>query len=562
MFEHKRFFEAKPQNLLGIYTQPDLKEIFKDICLDMNLLKNIFISMDLCAEIYPARINYNVMNGNLEISDMVYEFPAFNFLSEPLPLSFHNIKNFVSSNKKNESVFSQKSDSSKKSIQFVFNGFQIKSSSCHLEKSRCLNSLSSMTNNLTKSTNNLMNESMTSSMFNIPFYSSSTSSPSQLASLFFRIQVNLRYLTANNFMDIDDSINTTPNTPKEKTLQSNKITSERPVLKRNQSKLDSLLEFELDPVTFRNNSYPSTTNGTTNILESPSLSSTNSPTRKSKAHLNFNNNGALIDVELYQTRYCSRLTRKKCGIECLLSLDHIHGEFIELRACAPESWREELFFFVQDLYGLVEQVIRDSYSNLNLERHYLDFKPVILSDETSKDGIHLGLISFENIFSPKDIIEMQYELTKNKMLKKKFLDLVCCGSEKIEKNLIYGIDLPFCQINDYTRRMLCAYLDKTDPMGRDWSILAFLLGLQDILPKLDELFNVAKFTISKTECVLNEWCRKKTDEATVRYLINKIADLDRKDVYDVMLNTINLFQIKMSTDSGIQNSNQTLASLK
>jgi hypothetical protein len=568
LFEHKRFFEAKPQNLLGIFSQSELKEIFKDICADINLLKNIFISMDLCAEVDPVRIKYNIMNNSnnssIETNEMVYEFAAFNFLSEPMPLAFHNIKNFVSSSKKNELLPHQKSESSKKSTLFVFNGFQIKSSLYHLEKTRHLNGLS---NNLTTSTNNLMNESMTSSMFNPFFISSSLLSSSQLASLFFRVQVNLRYLTTNSFMDyaVNYNVNTTPNTPKEKTNQVHKITSERPILKRNQSKLDSLLELDLEPISFNNNSYPSTTNGTTNILESPSLSSTNSPTRKSKTHLNMNNSGALIDVELYQTRYCSRLERKNCGIECLLSLDHKNGEFIELRACAPESWREELFFFVQDLYGLVEQVIRDSYSNLNLERHYLDFKPVLIPNDLNKDGLNLGLISYESVYSPRDVIQMQYEITKDSTAKKKILDLICCGSEKIEKNFIFGIDLPFNQINDYTRRMLCIYLDKTDSMGRDWSILAFLLGLQDILPKLDEILNqqhMLKFPISKTDCVLNEWCKKRTDQATIKYLINKIADLDRKDVYDLILNTINLFQMKISTDSGIQNSNQTLASLK
>jgi len=71
-----------------------------------------------------------------------------------------------------------------------------------------------------------------------------------------------------------------------------------------------------------------------------------------------------------------------------------------------------------------------------------------------------------------------------------------------------------------------------------------------------------KFPVSKTDCVLNEWCKKRADQATIKYLINKIADLDRKDVYDLILNTLNLFQMKISTDSGIQNSNQTLASLK
>jgi hypothetical protein len=39
---------------LGIFTQSELKEIFKDICADVNLLKNIFISMDLCAEVDPV----------------------------------------------------------------------------------------------------------------------------------------------------------------------------------------------------------------------------------------------------------------------------------------------------------------------------------------------------------------------------------------------------------------------------------------------------------------------------------------------------------------------------
>ena len=74
--------------------------------------------------------------------------------------------------------------------------------------------------------------------------------------------------------------------------------------------------------------------------------------------------------------------------------------------------------------------------------------------------------------------------------------------------LIYGIDMPLLAMNPYTKHMLCVYLDKKDPMGLDWSILAVMLGLQDILPKVDELALVKiqqpSKNFSKTEYVLNE----------------------------------------------------------
>jgi hypothetical protein len=518
LFEHQRYYfeTAKPQNLIGIYTMSQIRDLFQDVCVDVDLLRQIFVSMDLCAQV----------EGNLE-------FAAFNFLSEPMPLAFHTIKNAVQSQ-------STSSKTTKKSTLIVFNGFQIKCSTFHLDKTKSLTSTVS---------NNLMTASMTSSSM-FQSHSTPTLCPSQLPSIFFRIQSNLRsYLSStsgvhHHHQASSPSSSSSTASSSEHLPQSNplsKVSPERPTLQRNQSKLDSLDD----------SSYPSTSNNTTNILESPSLSSTNSPTRK--IITNASSNGALIDVDIYQTRYCSRLTRKLCGIECLLSLDHLNGDYIELRACAPESWREELFYFVQDLYALLEQIMRESFPNLNLERHYLQFAPVFIPHESNSDGVNFGLAVFDAVYSPREIIFMQLQSKANR---NKLCDLICCGSEKIESLLVYGIDLAFSQINGYTSRMLCAYLDKVDPMGRDWSILAFLLGLQDVLPNLELK------SVSKCECVLQEWCKARPDQATVRYLISKIADLDRKDVYDLILNTCGLFQMKLSTDSGIQNSNQTLASIK
>ena len=108
--------------------------------------------------------------------------------------------------------------------------------------------------------------------------------------------------------------------------------------------------------------------------------------------------------------------------------------------------------------------------------------------------------------------------------------------------------------------MLCSYLDRVDPMGRDWSILAFLLGLQDFLPKLDMS---ATATGSKSDAILTEWARARPPEqATVRALLAKINDLSRLDIYELLASTIVPFWMRLSKDSGIQNSNQTLASLK
>lgn len=154
------------------------------------------------------------------------------------------------------------------------------------------------------------------------------------------------------------------------------------------------------------------------------------------------------------------------------------------------------------------------------------------------------------------------------LLKTRLVDLIYCGSDNIERNALHGLDLPFSYVNAYTRRMLCAYLDRVDPMGRDWSILAFLLGLQDLLPKLDpptptESTQPTESSSSKCDSILVEWCRTRSPEmSTIRTLLAKINDLGRLDVYDMICHTIAPFRMRISKDSGIQNSSQTLASLK
>jgi len=140
----------------------------------------------------------------------------------------------------------------------------------------------------------------------------------------------------------------------------------------------------------------------------------------------------------------------------------------------------------------------------------------------------------------------------------KLSNLVFCGSDFISRNVIYGIDLPIDQITAYASRMLSVYLDKSDPMGLDWSILAVVLGLADILPKVEEM----KSDVSKTGYVLSEWMVTRHESATIRNFLVKIKDLGRQDVLEMIVNAVDLFRVNISKDSGIQNSNQTLASFK
>ena len=101
--------------------------------------------MDLCAEVETSRIASGDMGPGE--NDLVYEFASLNFLSEPMPLAFHTIKNLASTfNTQRNSNFSKKS----KSSIIIFNGFQIKCSTYHLDKTKTLNNISTSTNNLHK----------------------------------------------------------------------------------------------------------------------------------------------------------------------------------------------------------------------------------------------------------------------------------------------------------------------------------------------------------------------------------------------------------------------------
>lgn len=547
LFSHERFFNVKPTCLNGIYTKSDIKEIYSDLMNNQDnfdLIKDIFISFDLCTELEDSVTTSK---------DLVYEFNALNFLSEPVPVAFQTLKLMHNSNKP---------------LTFVFNGFRLKCSSFHIDKNF------DFVSNLINNNQSLMNGSMTSMTssfvhFNPPpiLLNLNLNNSSQLAYLFFRIQTHLRLLTTNfyNNLELEDLINNN-NSSDLNNYYSNKYNSLKNSKQNsfdNYNKSDSNQNNYLQPQDM--NYFTNKVSKSLTSLASSSANHNHNNRLANHSSHHFNNTkmttSIISDIELQQTRYCSRIMRKNLNMECLIILDHLNGEYIELKACSIDLYRDELFYFVEDIFSLIKQVINDSCPGINLEKHYLSFKQIQLPPAPAtqtNSSINLGIVTHDCIFTPKDIITKQ--LTNNSQILKcpktghqaKLIDLICCGSERIEKSLIFGIDMPITQMNDYTRRMLCVYLDKVDPMGRDWSILAFLLGLQDILPVLDETINTSStISISKCDYVLNEWSRLKPEQATIRNLISKINDLDRKDVNEIIFNTNYLYYVNNLTSSNL-----------
>jgi hypothetical protein len=363
-----------------------------------------------------------------------------------------------------------------------------------------------------------------------------------VATMFPRIQVNLRNLSnySDEYTNNHQSTQVNGANSTQESHLINNFMNMYPTNGNNNSVSNVTNPGSVNPIEY-GNSYLSLT--PSNLKANTAIEQVTTLTNK------YSN--TLYDIELIQWRFGSKLTRYNSNLECLLTVDP-DGEFIELKARAPSSKKEELFYFVQDINNLVQQVILDSCPGLNIEIHYLSQNILTRSSNTNSTIT----------YSPKALYQMQLEnknfLTTSNNDKEKFIDVVCCGSEQVSKNIVLGIDLPLnTGLCLYTRRILSKLLDDIDPMGRDWCLLAVILGLQDYLPKLDNLL----LNISKTNYLLDEWTREKQN-TTIRTLIEKLSELGRKDVCDLVMNTSILFKVNMSEDSGIRNSNQTLSSSK
>ncbi|XP_071115765.1 death-associated protein kinase 1-like [Haliotis cracherodii] len=244
------------------------------------------------------------------------------------------------------------------------------------------------------------------------------------------------------------------------------------------------------------------------------------------------------DTDLYQwhhgTKYC-------CGdLEGMIDMDR-HEQYLEIKVRGSPEARSSLFYFLEDLVNIVEQVIDNVCPGLCVERY-------TLSPSQLKE--HNKII---RSYSPTEILRMQIDNRHSMVLSgevyEDFGDIVCMGSEEIMASICLGMDLDISHLSIHTRRLLSYLLDPTEHMGRDWCLLAVTLGLSDSLPVLDKEANQQ---VSQTDRVLEEW--SKQHSASVRLLISKLKELNRLDCIEAILRTTTPFRVPNYEDQSTEES--------
>ena len=262
-----------------------------------------------------------------------------------------------------------------------------------------------------------------------------------------------------------------------------------------------------------------------------------------------------VDNDLYQWHHGSKYT---CGLlEAMITLEN--GEqVIEVKARGPPDSRTSLFYFFEDICEVVESTLDDCCPGIAFERHLLSVKE--LSDHAQT--VHS--------YAPNTVLQAQLagktQLTLDEETTEDFFDLVCFGSTEIKACLTLGISLHISYLDVHSRQLLSRLLDPSDPMGRDWCLLAVSLGLTDTVPHLDDQ---RRHSESRTDRTLEQWARG--PNATISVLIHKLQELGRQDAIDGLLNTGPLMKVfhgeaspeEPTTPTGGQchSSNNTLSSV-
>ncbi|XP_041373234.1 death-associated protein kinase 1-like isoform X2 [Gigantopelta aegis] len=244
------------------------------------------------------------------------------------------------------------------------------------------------------------------------------------------------------------------------------------------------------------------------------------------------------DSDLYQwhhgTKYC-------CGdLEGMIDMDK-HEQYLEVKVRGTEDSRKQLFYFLEDLVTIVEQVVENVCPGICTERY-------TLSPSQLKE--HSKIV---RSYSPTEILRMQLEDRHSIVLsgeqQEEFVDIVCMGSQDILDSIILGVDLDVSHLTLHTRRLLCYLLDPSEPMGRDWCLLAVTLGLSDALPTLD---SENCYQVSQTDRVLEEW--SKQHNANVRQLLLKLKEFNRIDAMEALLRTGIPFKVPTFEDQSTEES--------
>lgn len=244
------------------------------------------------------------------------------------------------------------------------------------------------------------------------------------------------------------------------------------------------------------------------------------------------------DCDLYQwfhgSKYCTG-----SGCEALITLE-LHENVIELKSravIAGDLTASEVYQFQESLAGVVVGALQDCLPGVQVQVAYLSAIDLAMHDPRpyaypSRDVL-LALVNEKET--------VQRARGSQGVEEEKLCNLVAFGSELLLSSLVPGLEMHVSRLPLDTRRQLCALLDPSDPMGRDWCLLAVRLGLSTELPVVEGDRDSAG---SPTDRVLSLWSAD--SEATLSKLVKALTSLSRTDAVDSVLATVSAVNDLMS----------------
>ncbi|KAF7635152.1 hypothetical protein Mgra_00005435 [Meloidogyne graminicola] len=244
-----------------------------------------------------------------------------------------------------------------------------------------------------------------------------------------------------------------------------------------------------------------------------------------------------MDAELLQWKNCSKMQSGK--MEALVRLI---SDSVEIQIRGPSLMANTAIYFLEDLSNLVEQTASEVAPGISTEKHFLS--PKHLKEHKNNPAS----------FTPEIIMEMQLNesliIENSDGEQEEFTDVVCFGSTEVAGLLSLGIDISVAQLQPCTRSELAALLDPSDPMGRDWSILAVRLNLAEALPSVDSTGQC----LSRTDQLLAEWALTSNENISIGRLATILHEMGREDVKQLLFRRVPLYLFN-STNTQQQHNN-------
>lgn len=235
------------------------------------------------------------------------------------------------------------------------------------------------------------------------------------------------------------------------------------------------------------------------------------------------------DCDLYQwfhgSKYCTGN-----GCEALITLEQ-DEQVIELKcraAVAGDQSASDIYQFREEIARVIVGTLQDCLPGLRVQVAYLSAVDLAMHDSSpyaypSRDVLLALVNETETVRRVSGSQGVEEE---------KLCDLVAFGSDSLLSSLVPGLEMHVSRMPLETRRQLCTLMDPSDPIGRDWCLLAVQLGFSTELPVVEGDPDSAG---SPTDRVLSMWSAD--TDATLSKLVKALTTLNRTDAVDAILAT-------------------------